>query len=111
MRSAVITVLDLYRFDDPVQEDQRLRRVASEYVSREAAHLRAGRVQDARHDLRTARRVRRWERWAWSRTILLCSLGAPTRFSDMERVLRWARRRLFALKRPRAGMPAEFGRV
>lgn len=111
MRSAVITVLNLYRFDDPVQEDQRLRRVASEFVSRAAAHLRAGRTQDARQDLCTARRVRRWERWAWSRTILLFSLAAPARFDDVERFLRWARRRLSASRRTRAEMPADLGRV
>ena len=77
VNSAVVAVFSAYAFGHPDHERRRVRRVVSALVGRAAAHLRAGDVEEARSDLRDARRLGRGERW-FTATVLWVLSWLPT---------------------------------
>jgi glycosyltransferase involved in cell wall biosynthesis len=77
VNSAVVAVFSAYAFAHPDHERRRVRRVVSALVGRAAAHLRAGDVEEARSDLRDARRLGRGERW-FTATVLWLLSWLPT---------------------------------
>lgn len=91
MRTAVISVMDQYAFADLTYERLRVRRVASELVSRAAVRVRRGEMAQARGDLRAARELAPRERWWWSRTIQVVGLRHRRTYIAVEQSLRTAR--------------------
>lgn len=94
MRTAVIAVLGRYRFADPTHEDRRLRRLASEFVSRAAARLKAGDARGAKSDIKAAGGFSRVERWPWALLIRTLANLPPGVYRAVDAGLRRLRTRL-----------------
>jgi hypothetical protein len=91
VNTAVVEVFSAYAFAHPDHERQRVNRVVSALIGRAAALLRAGQVEQARSDLRDARRIQRSERWL-AATVLWRLSWLPTPvFVRADRLLRGLR--------------------